>query len=294
MAVSLLKSILKHPANRQSRLKAVLFATYWQVYKRLTGQALDIAYHGYRLRCYPHSHSASRVIYYSQLPDYWEMSFICDYLREGDNFIDCGANIGSYSLLARSKIGSQGHVDAFEPNQSTADLLRENVKLNQLNNITVHQCGVAESAAQINLVLTGDDCTSYIDANKKQNQQTVDSNHIQVVRLDEYLDDKIYAMAKFDIEGYEPFAIRGAKKWLENANPPVMLVELAGYSKRHGISTSDFVDELKKQGYFTAIYCPESKAIIRTDEHWKTGADNVLAIAERHQDSVSQRLLGSL
>jgi hypothetical protein len=69
-----------------------------------------------------------------------------------------------------------------------------------------------------------------------------------------------------------------------------MIVEMSGYSKQYGISTSDFIKELDQIGYFTAIYNPESREIRRTKEPWKVPVDNVLAIAEERLDFVMDRL----
>jgi hypothetical protein len=131
----------------------------------------------------------------------------------------------------------------------------------------------------------GDDCTSHIVAS------LIDAEtQIPIDRLDRLLVDIPYSMMKLDIEGYEPFAIRGASLWTKNQNPPVMIVEMSGYSKQYGISTSDFIKELDQIGYFTAIYNPESREIRRTKEPWKVPVDNVLAIAEERLDFVMDRL----
>lgn len=287
--MSLLLDILTHPANRQSRLSSLSSAVYWQCYKRLTGKPLDIDYHGYRLRCYPNNRSSSRAIYFSGYPDFWEMKFIQDYLKSGDNFIDGGSNVGLYTLLAASLVGQEGHIDAFEPNSDVASLLRKTIELNDLRNIDVHELGLAESVKQASFIATSDDCTSHIGA--VDSKEVHQGQTISVTRLDSYLQDQSYAMAKFDIEGYEPFAVRGTKKWLVNNNPTVMLLEVAGYSNRYGISSSDFIEELESYGYFTAVYCPESKSLIKTRTHWEIPTQNVLAVARESEDLVLKRLL---
>jgi hypothetical protein len=105
---------------------------------------------------------------------------------------------------------------------------------------------VIESSKEFDM--GGDDCTSHIVAS------LIDAEtQIPIDRLDRLLVDIPYSMMKLDIEGYEPFAIRGASLWTKNQNPPVMIVEMSGYSKQYGISTSDFIMELDQIGYFTAI-----------------------------------------
>jgi FkbM family methyltransferase len=284
--IQLIREILTHPANQGLKLRALWRALHWQLHKRLTRTPLDVPYHGKILRCYPENHSASRAIYFSGLPDYSEMRFILDYLRPGDTFVDAGANAGLYTLLAASVVGETGWVHAFEPNELMAERLRELAALNAAQNISVHVLGLAEYDGEISFVDTGDDCTAHIPGDSVSQSTT----QIPVTRLDTQLADKDIAMAKFDIEGYEPLAIRGAQKLTENANPPVMLIEMAGYSQRHGISTSDFIQELDEIGYLTATYDPERRELIPTVTPWEIPVENVIAVAKSRLDDVAGRL----
>ena len=59
------------------------------------------------------------------------------FLRPGDTFVDIGANIGIFSLLAARIVGPSGRVIAFEPVPITLEKLRANILLNDLQNITV-------------------------------------------------------------------------------------------------------------------------------------------------------------
>jgi FkbM family methyltransferase len=63
--------------------------------------------------------------------------FIVKALKPGDIFIDVGANIGCYSILASKLVGVNGIVFAVEPVPPTLDVLRLNVKMNRLRNIVV-------------------------------------------------------------------------------------------------------------------------------------------------------------
>jgi FkbM family methyltransferase len=57
-------------------------------------------------------------------------------------YIDCGANIGYYSILF-SQLSPQGQVHAVEPT-STADMLEHNLSHNQAKNVTVHRQAVGQ------------------------------------------------------------------------------------------------------------------------------------------------------
>lgn len=287
-AFTLVRDIVHHPANRKRRTASLLRAVRWQVFKRLTGRPYDLSYHGMILRCHPSSHSASRALYFSSLPDYREMRFMLDFLRPGDRFIDAGANVGLYTLLALSVVGDSGYVHAFEPNATVAAMLRETVNLNGSTNVTVHEIGLADEQGEAAFCLEGEDCTAHIVSTSHGNQ-----SEIPIGRLDHILENVPFALMKLDIEGYEPFAIKGASAWTRNHNPPVMLIEMAGYSSRHGVSTSDFIRSLAEMGYFTAVYDPNLRRLIRTNKPWEVPAENVLAVSCEREDFVLQRLRGN-
>lgn len=209
--MSLLGSIWKHPANQNRRIAALARAVHWQISKRLTGKPADIDFHGLALRCFPNSHSASRAIYFRDYPDFNEMRFMRDYLRPGDKFIDVGANVGLYTLLARALVGQSGHVDSFEPMKATFKQLREEIDLNKLENVAIHNLAVSDVTGFVSFNETTDDCTAHVSPDPSADQSRLS---VRAVRLDSHLPDDTYAMMKMDIEGYEPFALRGTSEWL--------------------------------------------------------------------------------
>jgi hypothetical protein len=62
-----------------------------------------------------------------------EELFIKRVLRGGDYFVDVGANVGTFSLLAASLVGPFGRVYAYEPNPLAADLLRSSATMNVMH-----------------------------------------------------------------------------------------------------------------------------------------------------------------
>ena len=210
-----------------------------------------------------------------------------DYLRPGDRFIDVGANVGLYTLLAGSIVGSAGHIDAFEPGALAADRLRETVEANAMMNVCLHPVAVSDVAGTANFNLTDDDCCAHISPAALVG---VGSKPVPTVRLDTHLENQFYAMAKMDIEGYEPFAVRGASRLMKQGQLPVILLEMAGYSKRFGISTSDFIAELKGLGYGCASYDPAARELRPTQTPWQIPVDNLLAIRSEQFEFVARRL----
>jgi FkbM family methyltransferase len=245
-ARTILKRTWNHPSNQSRRVRALASAIEWQVEKRVLRHPRDVAYYGFRLRCYPDSQSASNVIYFTPRYNPDEMDFIAAYLRPGDGFLDVGANIGTYALLARSRIGPDGWVDGFEPHPVAARRFRENVERNQLVNVTVHQAAVGETAGRVAFVAT-DDVSNRVASSTDVGRRTVE---VEVVSLDEVLPDRRYAMGKLDVEGYETAALRGAVRHLAAGDPPVWQLEMLDHRLgKAGTSRADLVALLGDHGY---------------------------------------------
>lgn len=72
-------------------------------------------------------------------------------LRPGDGFVDVGANIGFFSLLAGLAVGPDGWVLAVEPVPANAALIRANAALNRLPRVTVVEAaaGAVDGAGEL-------------------------------------------------------------------------------------------------------------------------------------------------
>jgi len=292
-ATSIVRQVWTHPANRRHRIGALARAVGWQVHKRVIRKPKDITlFSGMRIRCYPMSNSASNLFYFGQFYEYDEMRFLARYLRPGDGFIDGGANIGTYSLLAARIVGRGGHIDAFEPDPQSADRCRENLALNGLEWVEVHEAALADHEGTATF-LTGGDVTNRIVLRK----QAKASRHIDVscVGIDESVSPEAnYAMAKLDLEGGEVAALRGGERHLIEANPPVGQVEVIDRLLHDlGSSAKELFDMFSDHGYDLARYDSDSNAIDFDFDGVARDGENLLGISRSKRDQVLERLHGS-
>jgi FkbM family methyltransferase len=72
-------------------------------------------------------------------------------LRPGDTVIDIGANIGCFSVLASRLVGPTGRVIAVEPEQSTFESLRRNLRLNRCENVDARRLAIGGSSGSVDL-----------------------------------------------------------------------------------------------------------------------------------------------
>lgn len=286
----LVKFVWTHPASRRRRLRAVARSVVWQMWKRVTGRPVDLMLEGgVRLRCHTDSASASLMLYCAGLPDYHEMLFMRRYLRPGDGFIDVGANVGVYTLYAAALVGRCARIESFEPAPKAVRRLRENLKLNGLENVRVCETAVAAESGVVSFTVN-DDTINRITQGDPPRLKTVEA---QCVRLDDILGADAYAMAKIDVEGAEPLALRGAERLLRTANPPVWLLEMNGELRRYGFTEEDLRDWLAERGYDLALYDADRERFVCPERPWELRA-NVLAVCRAHWRGVLERTKANL
>lgn len=74
-----------------------------------------------------------------------------EWTRSGDTVVDIGANVGFDTLLLAQKVGPQGRVIAVEAHPRFAARLRENVELNDFDNVRVEAFAIADTSADVML-----------------------------------------------------------------------------------------------------------------------------------------------
>ena len=86
--------------------------------------------------------------WYCGLHEVRDMAFVLHMLRRGEQFLDVGANVGSYTVLAAGAVGAQ--VTSVEPVPRTFAHLQRNVALNGLSaTVNAWQGGLSDSAGTL-------------------------------------------------------------------------------------------------------------------------------------------------
>jgi FkbM family methyltransferase len=138
------------------------------------------------------------------------------YLRPGDTFVDAGANLGFYSVVARARVGPEGRIFAVEMMPETAAVLREQLARNEIHNATVVQRALSDGS--------GAEITATAHAYKHGQASIVRQvqpeggriEHVRTIRLDEVLSNvEEIALIKMDLEGAEYRALRGTEGVLD-------------------------------------------------------------------------------
>ncbi|WP_299794125.1 FkbM family methyltransferase [uncultured Marivita sp.] len=170
---------------------------------------------------------------------------ISDTLKQGDTFVDVGANIGYFSLLASSIVGSTGRVYSIEPNDLNVKLLEKSRSENGFEHLRVLQIGASEHIETLFLhAASGNGSTGAL-----QSDQIFSSRTIPGIPLDLVLADRSsrIRLLKIDVEGFEYKALSGMRSILE-ADQPDLVIEFAPKGLQ-GIDGKGFLDWLAAQGY---------------------------------------------
>ena len=168
---------------------------------------VDIKYHDIRFRLYPHDNAIeSKMIVSSKFREARELEVISKYLKNGGTFLDIGANIGYYSLMA-AKLGAT-RIIGIEPNPVVLNRFKENIKFNGFEKkIKTFQLGISEKIENRDLYLSKVDLGSSSIIGENNSLEKI---KIKIVPLDVFLKResvcKIDVM-KIDIEGFEDKAL---------------------------------------------------------------------------------------
>lgn len=166
-------------------------------------------------------------------------------LRPGDTFIDGGANIGYFTLIAAKAVGASGRVHAFEPQPDNRRRLAEHVAMNGLGDVvTIHPVALSDRAGEVELHTFDNPASNHGQSTFFAGSQATHAVSVRTVRLDDYLPDVAPRLIKLDIEGAEPLAIDGMRETLRR-NRPAVIVELnATTLARAGFPVREPLDRL--------------------------------------------------
>jgi FkbM family methyltransferase len=201
---------------------------------------------------------------------YFELAserFVAKTLAGGDWFIDVGANIGLFSLLAAGKCGLFGRVFAFEPNPAMAELLKESAALNYCHDrIVVKEIAISNKPGKTKLHVVGaragdarlvNELTEFALETQGAFAKTREYLpgeaiiDIEMDRLDDLFPvDVPIKILKIDAEGHEANVLAGAERLLRaKAFDYIMIEAIMDVGAREWTSTSVWLLKLISFGY---------------------------------------------
>ena len=171
---------------------------------------------------YPIDYIQQKLVEGGNFYEWEELEQIKKYLpppEEGAVICDIGANIGNHSIYWAQYCNAR-KIYSFEAVDTTYEILRKNIELNNLTDIIV----------PFNIGLSDKSCTGTICYYNDENiggTQIKQTNNIQGIKLEKLdniniQEDKI-DFIKIDIEGHESLALRGMENTLKKYKPTIFI-----------------------------------------------------------------------
>jgi FkbM family methyltransferase len=215
--------------------------------------------------------------HYVGLLEFEDMGFLLHFLRPNDLFVDVGANVGVYSVLAAKVCGARAI--ALEPIPSTVQALRDNLAINGIGErVEVAMMAAGSEAGHLTF-------TSERDAKNHVLEDGADGLVVPVARLDDVVGAEIPALVKIDVEGYERPALEGAQRLLGDARCRALILELDAIGARYGHSDAEVDSLVREHGFAPVRYDPLTRALTQVAPK---GKGNTLYVRDR--DAVAERL----
>ena len=267
-----LRFIADHPLNRGHRVQAFLRYGRWQIGSRLVpGPVLFEWVGGTRVIVRPGEKGMTQNIYCG-LHEFQDMGYLLHIITPQDLFVDVGANVGSYTLLACGALGARGF--CFEPIPSTFARLSQNLLINSLlKRVTAVNIGIGASDGDLTFTVGKGTMNHVISGH----QEGTDTITIPTRTLDSALGDESPSFIKIDVEGFETPALSGALKTLNNPALHSVLIELNGAGARYGYEEKEIVRTLFGYGFTPCDYDPLTRTLRALDGKNST-RDNTLFV----------------
>ena len=266
--VNRFQAFRKHPLTRRNPLGAMGRYSWFHLSHKLAPKRRCYRWIG-GLKFYADRSDGGIVgNFYFKLFDYDESMFVINQLEEGELFVDIGANVGHFSLLAAGI--ARAKVLAIEPIPSTFEKLEANVRLNRLEGgVDCRNIGVGEEEGDL----------QFLKNRTVMNRVALDGEEgtveVPVKTLDSLLQGEQPAFLKIDVEGFELPVLKGGRRVLGQPSLRCLLVEFNRSGEKYGHSDDDVFGLICDSGFAPISYDGETGKI-RLEESYNRRGFNTL------------------
>lgn len=174
----------------------------------------------------------TQLLYWYGYEQFEYVSIFTALIKKVNCFFDIGANTGLYSLLAAME-NENIEIHAFEPSSGPLTFLRENVRINGFDNITVNDVALSESSGNLTFYEAKNEKYSYLEHNlggegnagSKIDALKFKETTVNCIRLDDYVKQvkmNNIDLMKIDTEGTEDQILRSATALISKYEPIIV------------------------------------------------------------------------
>jgi FkbM family methyltransferase len=283
MVLKTIQFLLQHPISSRNKPQAFHRFVSWQLGSRLLRMPVVFDFVNESRLLINRSMTGATGNLYAGLHEFEDMAFVLHALRQDDVFVDIGANIGSYTILAGVAVGAK--CIAVEPIPTTFKHLLDNVNLNNARDrIECFNIGIGSRAGNL-LFSSSQDTTNHVLASHEEKANSI---NVPVKTLDSLLDGRHPRIIKIDVEGWETEVIAGADRTLSIDAPLAIILELGG--SRYGFKPEKLHPQLLNYGFTTAFYKPFERKLIALEDKINTSGNTLYV---KNMDYFRERLLSA-
>jgi FkbM family methyltransferase len=221
---SLFRYWQRHPLASRDLPGTVARFLRWQLGSRLLRMPVLVPWVGSTFLVIETGMTGATMNFYCGLHEAADMAFVLHALRPGDVFLDVGANVGTYTILASGV--AQARTIALEPIPATFLRLLRNLRLNNLlSYVEPHCLAVGDTEGTVRFTAGRDTTNRAVSLLPSPSQEpTVE---VPLTSLDHLLQatGSTPLVWKVDVEGYEPEVLRGAAAALQQPHLRAVLLE---------------------------------------------------------------------
>jgi FkbM family methyltransferase len=187
----------------------------------------------------------------------WEMEasvlpLFRSFLQPDSVVLDIGANFGLYTATSASRMRDHGRLYSFEANPHTFDLLKRTLYANRLShrpNITSVNALVGESPGRGTLYYQPEFLGGATMTDIGQWGEAKRSIELDMITIDEFLPPGLAVdLVKIDVEGHEPFVIRGMQKTIRRSPNIRIFIEFVEAFLSNTVRADQFAVEIEGLG----------------------------------------------
>jgi len=285
-----LRLLCRHPLTRDQRLRTLARYGTLQVTTRMSESPTIVPFVEDTRLALSSSGGSNQFNVAVGLFEFKEMAFVVHALRSTSLFVDVGANVGFYTILAGGAAGAS--CLSLEPVPDIFDHLRTNVQLNGIEgSVDIRNAGAGAESGMLQF-------TAGMGANNRVVTEAEKTGiEAPVTSLDTLFDaDREGGIViKIDVEGWEAEVVSGAEQTLSRSGPLALILELCE-GDRYGFDEAAIDERLRAHGLMPVSYDPFERILEPVDRRPPTGntiyVNDLGAFAGRVADSASYSVRG--
>ncbi len=267
--ISILKFILHHPLTKDKKLKAIAGFFRWQLGARILGRKIIVPWVAESKFISGVGETGLTGNLYTGFMEYEDMLFLLHALQADETFVDVGANVGAYTILASKVVGANSI--SYEPVPSTVHRLEDQIQINRIGNVvSVRNKGVGNIKGEVFFT------NNYDTVNRVSLVgETSHTTKVEVTTLDSDLEKNRGYFFKIDVEGFEYNVIEGGCEILLSPKTTALIIELNGSGEAYGYSNQEIHRKILSLNFFPVSYDPLKRCLIPLDNYNTKGGNTI-------------------